>query len=413
MRIACIYLPSLPLQVRLRGAPHLVGAPVAVVATPRPTAITDRVHGSGPVVVARSRAAAAAGVRLGTSALAARESVPGLIVTDGDRAAEAAAVRAVAEALGALTPRIDLGGDPGSHHALYAEVPARVRGATFGARVLEVLEAQGLRGRVGIADDRFTAWVAASWHAPSAHDAGEVVTVPRGGSAAFLAPLPLALLAISPEVQHVLGALGVRTLGEFAALPPPSTAHVWDADYQALARGDGGAGLEVFRPVGRIVERIELGGELGAAAALGLAVRRVAARLAGRGRAAAKVVVRAGEREVDVALDAPLADEADLGDAIGRALHEVGAAGFLEIAVDVHVEAGRPPMTVGTGAAAGDARAAVPTAVADVASGPVEVSFQLTAPASQAMVPRQPHRRTRRGKQRPRIGVAAQSRLFS
>ncbi|MBL0218697.1 MAG: hypothetical protein IPQ07_33080 [Myxococcales bacterium] len=48
--------------------------------------------------------------------------------------------------------------------------------------------------------------------------------------------MPLSLLAITPEVQHMLEALGVRTLGGFAALPafsrPPAR-----ADYRALARG--------------------------------------------------------------------------------------------------------------------------------------------------------------------------------
>jgi hypothetical protein len=157
----------------------------------------------------------------------------------------AGASHAIAEALLELAPRVDRGGDPrGSHHAAYVEVPVGVRGATFGARVIGALDALGVVARVGIADDRFAAWAAAS----QATDDQPVITVPRGGSAAFLAPLPLSLLAIPPEVQHVLGALGVNTLGEFAALPPPSVARAWDADYQQLARGEGGAALESYVP---------------------------------------------------------------------------------------------------------------------------------------------------------------------
>ncbi len=400
MRIACIYLPSLPLQVFLRGAPALIGAPVAVTSA----------AGARVSIVARSRAAAAAGVRLGASPLVAREANPDLVVTQGDREAEEAAVRAAADALGAVAAAVDLGGPLSAHHAIYAAVPARVRGTTFGARVLEVLEAQGLRARVGIADDRFTAWVAASYVAGADADGDGVVSVPRGGSAAFLAPLPLSLLAISPEVQHVLGALGVRTLGEFAALPPPSTSHPWDADYQALARGEGAAGLAPYRPTSSIVERVACGGDVGIAAAVGLAARRVAGRLAGRGRAAAAVVVRAGDDERAVALAAPTADERDLGDALGRALHDAAAAPFVEVAVTVDVE-------VGAAAPAEAGRAdvqAVPHAVDDAPSAPTVTPFQLTPPAvtSPTQMLEAGHRRTRRGKHRPRHTVAAQSRLF-
>src|SRR5690606_19078569 len=65
-------------------------------------------------------------------------------------------------------------------------------------------------------------------------------TVPRGGSAAFLAPLPLSFLPIDAEVQGMLQTCGVKTLGDFAALPPPSVSRAWtDVDFRALARGQG------------------------------------------------------------------------------------------------------------------------------------------------------------------------------
>ena len=65
--------------------------------------------------------------------------------------------------------------------------------------------------RVGIADGPFTAAVAAEL-------ADEVCIVEPGGSAAFLAPLPVRLLGF-PQLTDVLVRLGVRTLGAFAALP--------------------------------------------------------------------------------------------------------------------------------------------------------------------------------------------------
>jgi protein ImuB len=239
MRIACIHLPQFPLQVAVRDNPGLRGRPVAIVGG---AATGTRALGA-PVVIACSRAARTLGVRLGMTAPTARALADELAIVGVEQDALAAASCAVGDVLLELAPRVDRGGDPrGSHHAEYAQVPSGTRGASFGARVVGALEAAGFLARVGIADDRFTAWAAAS----QASDDEPVVMVARGGSAAFLAPLPLSLLAIPHEVQHVLGALGVHTLGEFAALPPPSVARAWDADYQQLARGEGGAELDDY-----------------------------------------------------------------------------------------------------------------------------------------------------------------------
>jgi protein ImuB len=73
-----------------------------------------------------------------------------------------------------------------------------------------VSEALGGRApaRVGIADGSFAAGLAAR------HDA----IVPAGASAAFLAPLPLSTLD-RPGLVDVLHRLGLRTLGDLAALP--------------------------------------------------------------------------------------------------------------------------------------------------------------------------------------------------
>jgi protein ImuB len=246
MRIGCVHLPQFPLQAALRDAPGLRGRPVVVVG-PAPGATGRAV--ATPVVIACSRAARAFGIRLGMTVptARARAGAPGeeLHILSVEPDVLVAASHAVARVLLEHGTRVDRGGDPrGSHHAAYVEVPAGTRGATFGARVVGALDAIGMVARVGIADDRFTAWVAAA----QAPDDQAVVTVPRGGSAAFLAPQPLSLLAIPSEVQHVLAALGVHTLGEFAALPPPSVARAWDADYQQLARGEGGAALDVYAP---------------------------------------------------------------------------------------------------------------------------------------------------------------------
>ena len=53
---------------------------------------------------------------------------------------------------------------------------------------------------------------------PRSSPPGRHLIVPAGGTPAFLAPLPVGLLD-RPELTELLDRLGIRTLGEFAALP--------------------------------------------------------------------------------------------------------------------------------------------------------------------------------------------------
>jgi hypothetical protein len=173
--------------------------------------------------------------------------------------------------------------------------------------------------------------------------------VPRGGSAAFLAPRPLSLLAISPEVQHMLEALGVRTLGEFAALPAPSVARPLDADYRALARGESDVTLRPYAPdapireevtvsAGNVLELQDLlpAGEhaegLSIGAAIALLARRIELRLSGRGRSAARIDItafgRGGARELPITLDAAhtrKGDASSLAHVIAAAVEAIAA----------------------------------------------------------------------------------------
>jgi hypothetical protein len=185
MRIACVYLPSFSLQVAVRGAPHLAGRAFAVADAGR--------------VIAASRAAHELGLRVGVAAASARElgdraAAGALSILAHDHAGCAAAVNALAEALLQCSKVVDVGADDTrGHKALFVEVPTNSRGATFGQRLIAVAARQGLRARVGIADDRYTAWCAAvvphrteSDGDPQAHLFVQTcTTVPRGGSAAL------------------------------------------------------------------------------------------------------------------------------------------------------------------------------------------------------------------------------------
>lgn len=428
MRIACVHIPQLSLQCVTRVEPSLRSERAALAVVGLSVGpIEGRPALTSPIVLACSRAAWALGVRLGMTAVTARALSPDIRVVHADPAMERDAVRGLADALLAIAPTVDLGGRlgvGGAHLAMYVEVPAKTRGQTFGERVVELAATLGLQARVGIADDRFTAWVAASSPVSglprSGTEGGDVVTVPRGGSAAFLSPRPLSLLAITPEVQHMLEALGVRTLGQFAALPPPSVSKPTDADYQALARGEGATALRPYAPDGSIREEIALGGlESGlsgieALAALG---ERVALRLAGRSRLASRLEVvaigSAGQGEpVAVTPGHALATADELAEAVSA----VVPPGAWRVRVTVVGEA----LTSEIAAATGVPTEVVAEGSAGSGSGPIDMMSVVLSTAgtgdlfgglAPASVER--HRRMRRGKQRRRVHtLPQQARLF-
>lgn len=298
MRIACVYLPSFPLQVHVRRAPHVGGAPLAVASE------TDH-----PIVIACSRAAWDDGVRPSMTATRARQMCSGLVVRSAPGRVYTQAASAIADSLLALSATVERGGeadDIAQHRAFFLHVPTGTRGATFGNRILARLARQGFRGRIGIADDRFSAWVAAATaRSGRLHDdddapfAQTTTSVPRGGSAAFLAPLPLGLLPLDRDVLSMLRSLGIHTLGDFAALPPPSMGRRWNergVDLRTLAGGDDPTELTGFTPRDPVVEQLELERPIIDAEPLSFVLRplldRICDRLRGRGCAADRLALR-------------------------------------------------------------------------------------------------------------------------
>ena len=231
MRIACVHLPGLPLQVAAANRPDRSGRPVAVL-------------GPGGQILACSRRAHALGVRPGMAPARARALAPALDILPGNERRWRDALVELGERVALLSPVVDVGpvitGAPAAvitgapaGAALLAAVPRGARADRFARRLLREVEAEGYRARVGVAPDRFTAWAAAR-----CGDAA-VTVVRRGEAARFLAPLPLELLPLADEVRALLRAAGVHTLGAFAALPRPSLARPAAIDYQKLARGEG------------------------------------------------------------------------------------------------------------------------------------------------------------------------------
>jgi DNA polymerase-4 len=109
------------------------------------------------------------------------------------------------------------------------------------ARALKaaLLEKTGLTASVGVAASKLVAKIASDLRKPDG-----LVVVPPGTEAAFLAPLPIRRLwGVGPKTEEDLARLGVRTIGELAALDPRRLERRMGThghDLLALARGDDG-----------------------------------------------------------------------------------------------------------------------------------------------------------------------------
>jgi protein ImuB len=202
-------------------------------------------------VVACSVAARSAGVRRGLRRREAQARCPELRVVAADPARDARAFEPVVATVEGFAPRVEIV-RPGVC-ALATRGPSRYFGGdeALAARVAAAVDAGlGEPGcRVGVADGRFAAGLAAR-HTESAWAVGVSArgmsatavpwfVVPPDGSAAFVAPFSVAVLD-RPALADLLARLGIRTLGELAALPAADVVGRFGTDGEVahrLARG--------------------------------------------------------------------------------------------------------------------------------------------------------------------------------
>jgi protein ImuB len=193
------------------------------------------------------------------------------------------------------------GGAPESERAGVAFFKADglkgIHGGSLEGLLTATRRALGRNVRIGVAPSRFTAWCAAT----EARQRHATVVVEARDLAKFLAPLPTARLRSRPELEclpETLERLGVRTLGELAALPAPAMVERFGHPGLLaldLARGSD-TPLEPRRPPEPVSERIDLpeavfGQQL--ERALELLIARVLARRERRGRSLRAVALSA------------------------------------------------------------------------------------------------------------------------
>ncbi len=159
--------------------------------------------------------AEAAGVRPGMPLARAVMRCPKADFVPADHTAYQEAQQALFTALLQFTDRIETAGlgmffvEAGQLARRFPEDEKLTR-----ATVAALREALTLDVQVGLAEERFTAEQAGLAARPNR----AVVVPPRSGRS-FLSSLPLTVLPATPEIIRRLDLLGIRTLGEMAALP--------------------------------------------------------------------------------------------------------------------------------------------------------------------------------------------------
>ncbi|AVZ41052.1 MULTISPECIES: DNA polymerase Y family protein [unclassified Dietzia] len=203
-RVMAVWCPDWPAVAAARGGGHGLHLPLAVV---------------GPRgVLACNAVARAVGVRRGLRRREAQFRCPELVVAPADPARDAVWFEPVVQALDAVVPGIEVL-RPGLF-VFSAAGALRFHGGVeqVVTRVVDAVAEAGTECQVGLADELPTAVLGAR---------GSALLDP-GGDAGYLADLPVDALVVEPalgdpgelaELVGLLHRLGVRTLGDFAALP--------------------------------------------------------------------------------------------------------------------------------------------------------------------------------------------------
>ncbi|MGW4529399.1 DNA polymerase Y family protein [Nocardia sp. NPDC004340] len=213
-RVLVVWCPDWPAVAAAADAGAEATRPVAVLAANR--------------VIACTATARAEGIRRGLRKREAQGRCPELLVAQDDPDRDARLFEPVVTAVDATVPGVEVL-RPGML-ALSARGAARFFGSEEVAaeRLVDAVAAVGVECQIGIADELSTAVFAAR----------RATLVPSGKGAEFLAPMPISELAGEPvlaapqrvELVDLLHRLGLRRIGDFAALTPAEVASRFGAD---------------------------------------------------------------------------------------------------------------------------------------------------------------------------------------
>lgn len=204
MRILCLFIPHLPIQWEMKSHPDLAQTTLIIGGFPH----------ERKLVLDCSEKAIAQGVSPGMILRQASHRCPDAVFSPVDEAGYAKAFDEVLDVLDQFSPAVEADNqgraflDITGTEQLFGpleELAARIRG--------EVFQRVGFHSQAGISSSKFLAGIAASLAFTSP------LVVEGNEEKEFLKPLPIELLPLTREAVDWLKRLGLRTMGQVAALP--------------------------------------------------------------------------------------------------------------------------------------------------------------------------------------------------
>jgi nucleotidyltransferase/DNA polymerase involved in DNA repair len=244
--VACVFIPHFPLRVEILRHPELDGLPLA---------LTNLAGAARRRIITCSPEAAERGIRVGMTLRDAVNACPQAAILTSDPVHYATVFADLLRSLGSVSPGIEAG-EPGCAFIDLRGLERLYGGLEHVPAALLAVVPPVLRPRIGLAANKFTAWVAAHRARPGGYH-----PVPRTYSKAFLAKCPVDLLPVSVEIKQRLERFGLYTLGDIARLPAgklqaqfgPDGRRIWD-----LAQGCDSEPFRAIVPAERVVERLAL-----------------------------------------------------------------------------------------------------------------------------------------------------------
>lgn len=205
MRVICLLIPHLPVQIERRRNPALADGPLVV---------GGRRWDEGAVLDSCPQTGAT-GVEPGMRLSQAEALCPDAHFVPADEGAYQAVHEALVDSARRFTPTVETA----ELGLVLADVSGLKRqfkdDADLADQCLqETIDSSDFNVRVGLGNSKFVAEQAAHVAGP-----GETCVIPLGEEQAFLSPLDISVLPLDPEMERRLRLLGVRTLGALANLP--------------------------------------------------------------------------------------------------------------------------------------------------------------------------------------------------
>ena len=196
MRVACVFIKSLPIRVALICNPDRRGQPLVIGGSP---------SDAGPVCDA-SPEAMACGVQPGMALRQAYALCPEAVFLPSDEDRCRKAFGTVADVLEHFGPTVEME----SLGCAYLDVTGVSDGEALGRHMMaDILARTELRGCVGISSSKFFSHAAALTSTPE-----EPAVVPCGVERDFIAPFSIDFLPCSAGTRERLHNFGIRSIGQ-------------------------------------------------------------------------------------------------------------------------------------------------------------------------------------------------------